>query len=476
MSEKQPTISPITPSTVQVPDQTSPTDPLTSLGSEKKSSPRLSFKKKIPLQMILGVVALFVLVVGAIAAFYLTSKSAELRQQASGGYMECAGGVKDGDKACSGFREVVQCHNGAFAAFKTCNSNERCDKDSSSGCSTLPAQDCNGTPNGSPACDTLHSYVVCRNGLFENHTECGSGRICESGICKGGTGSNPTASIKPSPSVSPSPSLQPVSTKVNCFTGPSCATGNQADSRAACQANGFLTQSECRTEAEKTRRELEAADAARRCFITPDCVSLRSSCQVAGNYSTFDECKMHSSKYRPCYTPNAARNGCDKVYEMSCTGNNYETPTACTASYAPETVQTESLYQISGSGTSQGCTVCTGRNCVSKSACEALVSANLAALSSQLARTAGGLAGGATGTEETNGQAGPLSNQLNLTRQPGTAQAVFCWEKPTCQYKTNGCSANDYSSYNVCTAVRDANLRPLATGSLTNAIIEELLY
>lgn len=161
--------------------------------------------KKISFRALLSILTIFILVVGAAAAFYLTGRSAEIRQQASSAYQEC-NGVPDRGKACAGFREVVECHNGLFAPLKTCAPSERCDKDAPSGCTTLPPQDCNGTPNTKTACDTLHSFVVCNNGYFSTPQACNPDQTCVSGACIGGA--SPKPSPRPSPVPSPSPSLR----------------------------------------------------------------------------------------------------------------------------------------------------------------------------------------------------------------------------------------------------------------------------
>ena len=82
--------------------------------------------KKLPLRMAIGILAIFVLVTGGAAAFYLSGTSSELRQQASGGYLQCAGGVNHGEKACSGLRTYVTCQNGSFGAASTCSGDSTC--------------------------------------------------------------------------------------------------------------------------------------------------------------------------------------------------------------------------------------------------------------------------------------------------------------------------------------------------------------
>lgn len=170
------------------------------------------FLKRLSVKTVLGILALFLLLTGAVSAFFLTSQSSELRQQASGGYRECAGGVQDRRKACAGFREVVECRDGAFAALKTCDADEQCDKDAASGCKKLPIQDCNGTPNGKTACDTFRSYVTCNNGSFGTPTQCNPDQTCNAGSCVGGATPVPTPRPTPRPTPVPTPVATPRST------------------------------------------------------------------------------------------------------------------------------------------------------------------------------------------------------------------------------------------------------------------------
>jgi hypothetical protein len=101
-----------------------------------------SKSEKIKLKYVLAGLILLILLIGGAVGMYLATKPQELRQQAAGGYLDCAGGVKDGDKACSGFRAYVTCHNGAFNAATTCPANQVCDASSATGCNAEAPQSC----------------------------------------------------------------------------------------------------------------------------------------------------------------------------------------------------------------------------------------------------------------------------------------------------------------------------------------------
>ena len=178
-------VVPVVPVTPPVTPSVTTTTTTTTISPSGSSSPKPT-PKKISKQVLFAVIGLVILVLGAIAGFYLLSRSQELRQQAAGGYLDCAGGVKDGDKACSGFRAYVTCHNGAFNAATTCPANQVCDASSATGCKAEAPQSCaGGVPNGGKSCDTLRSYVTCNDGVFSTPTQCDAGVICSNGICGG---------------------------------------------------------------------------------------------------------------------------------------------------------------------------------------------------------------------------------------------------------------------------------------------------
>ena len=148
--------------------------------------------KKMSPKMLFAAIGLFILVLGAGVGFYLLGQSQDLRQQAAGGYLSCAGGVESGKKACSGFRAYVTCNNGAFSAPTTCSANQICQ---SGNCVAEAAQSCaGGVPNGARSCDTFRSYVTCNNGSFGASTPCNGNQTCSNGSCGGGGGGCPAGS------------------------------------------------------------------------------------------------------------------------------------------------------------------------------------------------------------------------------------------------------------------------------------------
>jgi len=148
--------------------------------------------KKIKLKYVLAGLVLLILLIGGGVGLYLSGQSQDLRQQAAGGYLSCAGGVESGKKACSGFRAYVTCNNGAFSAPTTCSANQICQ---SGNCVAEAAQSCaGGVPNGARSCDTFRSYVTCNNGSFGASTPCTGNQTCSNGSCGGGGGGCPAGS------------------------------------------------------------------------------------------------------------------------------------------------------------------------------------------------------------------------------------------------------------------------------------------
>src|SRR6185369_3334248 len=142
-----------------------------------------SFKKN-RIKYILAGLVLLLLLIGVGVGMYLTSRSQEVRQQASVAYT-CAGGLNGGDHTCIGFRDVGVCTATGIVHEKDCSSTESCQ---GGVCKTLAAQACaDGTASGSYSCDTLHSKVLCTNGSFGSSISCGT-QTCSAGVCGGSSG------------------------------------------------------------------------------------------------------------------------------------------------------------------------------------------------------------------------------------------------------------------------------------------------
>lgn len=135
-----------------------------------KASSTTSLSRKFPKKFIAPAIAVLLMLIGVGVALALNSATQDLRQQASGGYADCAGGLKDGQKTCSGLRGLSQCHNGVLTSMGSCNASEKCEAGS---CVVLAASSTPPSAAPSPA-----PVGACRNGLgllstyVTNSSEC----------------------------------------------------------------------------------------------------------------------------------------------------------------------------------------------------------------------------------------------------------------------------------------------------------------
>lgn len=173
--------------TSSIPDTVTPvvSSTTTSTTSSTPTQPPTPTKKKIKPQFLFGILALFILIVGAGVGFVLMNQSAEIRQQAAG-YASCAGGVPHDAKTCSGFRQPVRCNNGSFVTLAACASDEFCDSSQNGACVKTARSCAGGVPDGGKACSGLREVVTCRDGSFVNPTACPTGQTCSGGVCSTG--------------------------------------------------------------------------------------------------------------------------------------------------------------------------------------------------------------------------------------------------------------------------------------------------
>ena len=75
---------------------------------------------------IFAMLSIVLVLIAAGVGLLLVQNSQDIRQQASGGYAGCTGGIKNGQRTCSGFREVAECHNGALIPITTCSADQKC--------------------------------------------------------------------------------------------------------------------------------------------------------------------------------------------------------------------------------------------------------------------------------------------------------------------------------------------------------------
>ncbi len=138
-------------------------DVVTPNSGEDKVQALHPIKKKLNLTAILGAIALFVLIVGGVAGFYLTGKSQETRQQASGG-------------------------NQGTSCNSVCKTNTDCPANYTCSANKCVATAClnsagNGATNNNPLCDANKCLIVQTAAATCNKTcsqasDCAAGSTC----------------------------------------------------------------------------------------------------------------------------------------------------------------------------------------------------------------------------------------------------------------------------------------------------------
>ncbi len=169
-------------------------------------------KGKIPLQVVFAALALLLLIIGAVVAFYLSTRKQEIRQQASGGTCEYDCGVKYPSKSGEEFRLCVtqcgvtpvdecpsgslptiggkcQCTNGdIIAKTATCPTSSGSCYSTSDSCTTTANCDTSKyiftsqlecKSNLAPKCESGSTEIT--SGTEEGACKCANGKVVEKG-------------------------------------------------------------------------------------------------------------------------------------------------------------------------------------------------------------------------------------------------------------------------------------------------------
>ncbi len=187
-------------------------------------------KKKVPIQVILGVVAFVLLVLGGGVAFFLSQQSQDIRQQASSSYDTCIAGCNamppgQAQGQCFAGCSTANTPTPSTAPIQTClqSLNQTC----STSCGAGMIAGGSGTCNAGLTCCKPNPQTCLVVSGQTCSTSCGTGYSAGTGTCGGGL-----TCCKYDPS-----STLCYSTNSDCIPAGSCGSnGYNYTTQAACQA------------------------------------------------------------------------------------------------------------------------------------------------------------------------------------------------------------------------------------------------